>query len=71
MTAKTIHTLEDLLCSGYISDDNYLILDTLSKKTDEELTTEDRSILLNMISEQTKNKIPLKNFRMNGMGGEK
>lgn len=60
---ETMKTLEEILCSGYISDDNYLILDVLSKKTKEQLSTKDRSELLNLISEQMQNGIPLKNFK--------
>lgn len=63
MTVETMKTLEQILCSGYISDDNYLILDVLSKKTKEQLSTKDRSELLNLISEQMQNGIPLKNFK--------
>lgn len=63
MTVETMKTLEEILCSGYISDDNYLILDVLSKKTKEQLSTKDRSELLNLISEQMQNGIPLKNFK--------
>ena len=63
MTVETMKTLEEILCSGYISDDNYLILDVLSKKTKEQLSTKDRSELLNLISEQIQNGIPLKNFK--------
>lgn len=63
MTVETMKTLEEILCSEYISDDNYLILDVLSKKTKEQLSTKDRSELLNLISEQMQNGIPLKNFK--------
>lgn len=63
MTVETMKTLEEILCSRYISDDNYLILDVLSKKTKEQLSTKDRSELLNLISEQMQNGIPLKNFK--------
>lgn len=66
MTIATMKTLEEILCSGFITDDNYLILDLVSKKTSEELTTQDRSFLLNLIAEQTKNGIPLKNFKGEG-----